>query len=723
MEQIYAAHISEDGTKIQTVEEHNRNVAVMASRFASVFGYSDEAYRIGLVHDIGKTSKEFQHRILDGGPKVDHATAGAVVLGKSGDHIGAMCVAGHHSGLMDFGSVNTSVPHDGTFCGRIKSEIPEYVESDAVLPETHTPIYGRGDKAFGSAFLIRMLYSCLVDADFLDTEIFMRGECRDYQYDSVQALLDKFCAYVKPWLDKQGLSLLDGKRNEILQNCMQQGRQVPSGLYTLTVPTGGGKTTASLGFALKHVVQTGKDRIIYVVPYTSIIEQNAAVFRKILGFDNVLEHHASYDGYKGETSEEFAKEQLASENWDAPVIVTTAVRFFEALYGHKSSRLRRLHNIANSVVIFDEAQMFPVEHLTPCVRGIEELVKNYHVTAVLCTATCPALDTKFSIPITELQPDKFELYDLLRRVTIDVSLEERSTEELAEMMTGYEQVLCIVNTRQAAKDVYDMLPTGGRYHLSTLMYPTHRRSVLDKIRVRLRDGLPVRLVSTSLVEAGVDVDFPFVMREITGLDSILQAAGRCNREGKRLAADSRVYVFKRGGQKPPAVLSKNIGAFNAVNNRSDSVDDIPAISDYFNELYRLAGQGGMDRDCVVCAFTNPGEYRMPKGHADDYSGMLPFATVSERFHFIHGDTRTVYIQNKDSKSMLDAVRFGYASRDTYRKLGQYAVSLMRLQFDNYVRCGFIERIDESSGTLVQENLYSMETGLKLDSDIGEGLFV
>ena len=271
--------------------------------------------------------------------------------------------------------------------------------------------------------------------------------------------------------------------------------------------------------------------------------------------------------------------------------------------------------------------------------------------------------------------------------------------------------------------VYNLLPEEGRYHLSTLMYPAHRRQVLEQIRTDLKAGLPVRLVSTSLIEAGVDVDFPCVMREISGLDSILQAAGRCNREEKRSVADSQVYIFKRSGQKPPASLAKNIGAFETARSEFTELDSLDAIATYFTELYRFSGKESMDRDGVVCGFTDPGSYRPAKKDDSDYSGIFPFATVAKRFHFIHGDTRTVYIQNDQSRSLLEAARNGWADRTTYRKLGQYSVSLMRSQYDEYVGCGYIERLDDGSGILTYEDLYLPETGLELNRTTGEGLFV
>ena len=694
--QKYIAHISDDGRE-QTVSEHNQNVAELAASFAESFNESAAAYQIGLAHDIGKQSEEFQNRILHNGPKCDHSTAGAYELRKAQDTIGAFAVAGHHSGLPDLGG-RADDASEPTMQGRIKRaenrQIPKYV-CDVSFDK-------RADIRldFETSFKIRMLYSCLVDADYLDTELFMRNDERLFDYDSIDILLTRFNQYnISKWSEPK--SDLDKIRLDILHNCLDKG-SIDKGLYSLTVPTGGGKTTASLGFALTHAQKHHMQRVIYIVPYTSIIEQNAQVFRNILGTKNVLEHHAGYDGHN---SEEFDKEQLAAENWDAPVIVTTAVRFFEALYAHKPSRCRKLHNIANSVLIFDEAQLIPAEHLIPCTKAINELVQHYNCTAVFCTATCPDLRRFFNdLQITELQEDKKPLYESLRRTHIEVLDGKYGSEEIAEMMSLHNQVLCVVNTRKAAKDIYKSLPENGRYHLSTLMYPVHRRKVLDEIRRRLLDGKTVRLVSTSLIEAGVDVDFPAVLREYAGLDSVLQASGRCNRENKRSIEDSPVYIFERHGRVPP-MLSRTISALReTMMGHMSDLDSLDAVNAYFQSLYRLIGQENMDKcdafrafdQCRPCPF--------------------PFRTVGESFHIIDDNTVTVYIQNDDTKLLIDCVRVGCADRETYRELGQYSLSLYYHDFEKLCNQGDIEVIGEHFAVMVRPVMYSEETGLSLDQD-------
>lgn len=318
------------------------------------------------------------------------------------------------------------------------------------------------------------------------------------------------------------------------------------------MPTGGGKTVASLAFALKHAVEHNMDRVIYVIPYTSIIEQNAQIFREILGDDNVLENHCNVD-YEG--TEEFRPMQLASENWDKPVVVTTNVQFFESLFSNKSSKCRKLHNIANSVIIFDEAQMLPIDYLTPCLSMIQELVENYGTSVVLCTATQPALDDFFvsKEQIVELCPRLGEQFRFFERVTYQ-NIGSISKEGITELLAKEQSVLCIVNTRKDAQELYHSLQGGGVYHLSTSMYPKHRKRVLKCVKERLSTKKKCILISTSLVEAGVDLDFSCVYREIAGIDSMIQAAGRCNREGKRTVEESKVYIFElegsEGGTKP-----------------------------------------------------------------------------------------------------------------------------------------------------------------------------
>ena len=714
---MYLAHRSEDGRE-QTVLEHLQGTAARCREFAGRFGAAEQGELAGLAHDLGKYSKDFQRR-LNGGPAVDHATAGAAECWSRGQLPAALAIAGHHGGIPDWGAAGDTID-EPTLYGRAKrwqaGKLSDYspwqaeinLPSNAPLPA----FFGKGPLT--QAFYTRMLYSCLVDADFLDTEQFMQdGAVERSGGEPLSALLEKLESHIAPfWPPK---SALNESRCRVLSACLEGGAG-DKGLYTLTVPTGGGKTIASLAFALRHAVHHGMDRVVYVIPYTSIIEQNAAVFRDILGAENVVEHHSgvAFDGDRDLDPDGY-RQALASENWDAPVIVTTAVQFFESLYSNKPSKCRKLHNLANSVLIFDEAQMLPGEHLRPCVSAIAQLVRHYGATAVLCTATQPALNDLFEqytggLPIRELCPDPAALYDRLRRVTFR-DIGTVTAEALAEQLAELPQVLCVVNSRKAARTLFDLLPPEGSYHLSTLMYPAHRRQVLAGIRERLKAGLPCRVVSTSLIEAGVDVDFPAVYRELAGLDSVVQAAGRCNREGKRSPGDSIVTVFK--GEWPEALnYAIPIGAANDALSGGRDPGDPKTIELYFRSWRSLAGQEHLDQFKVLEAFER------------GISGcLMPFRTVAENFHLIQEATRTVYIPLDEGAEYADKLLSGERSRALLRKAGQYCVSVYERHFKDLLESGGITQLDDESAVLTDMSLYQDVTGLSLEMDWGKGNFI
>lgn len=710
----YLAHLSEDGRE-QTVAAHLHGTAELCAQFADAFGARAQGYLAGMAHDIGKYSDAFQRR-LHGGAKVDHSTAGAVECARLGAELVSACVAGHHGGLPDFGNAQTDLAGDATLYGRLKRGLdigraayPGWCEP---LPTAPPPPISASDP-YAASLWTRMLYSCLVDADFLDTERFMSGDkFRRGGYADMAALLARFEAYIAPWWTPK--TELNRLRCSILQNCIDRAAG-EKGLYSLTVPTGGGKTVASLAFALHHARKHGMNRIIYIIPYTSIIEQNARVFRDILGEENVVEHHC---GAALDTEEDISANQirqmLASENWDAPIIVTTAVQFFESLYSNRPSKCRKLHNLANSVLIFDEAQMLPSGHLLPCVAAIASLAEHFGSTAVLCTATQPVLDDLFekyapNLPIREICPDVRDLYDRFRRVTF--RNKGRLTEdELVGQLSRLEQVLCIVGTRKAAQSIFARLPADGSFHLSTLMIPAHRRRVLQEIRARLREGLPCRVVSTSLIEAGVDVDFPAVYREMAGLDSILQAVGRCNREGKRAADQSVVTIFD-GETPPPPLFAISIGAAReALANHADPAD--PAtVNRYFAAYRSLIGEN-LDKTGSVAA--------LEQGIA---GCKLPFRTVAERFHFIDNATKTVYVPIDEGAELIARITAGEASHGVYRKAGQYAVSIYEQHFLKLLEAGDITVLDDESAVLNNLSLYDKQTGLSLSSDPAKAIFI
>lgn len=707
----FYAHIREDGKK-QTVDEHLHGTAQLCSHFASSFGEANRGLLLGYAHDIGKTSHEFQKR-LQGGAKVDHASAGAYELAKINELLSACCVAGHHGGLPNYGS-NADTEGTPTLIGRVKkamlNKIPQY-HWDKVLPSAR--VMPQFKDMFSYSLWVRMLYSCLVDADYLDTEKFMSlSPVTRSDYDTLPVLLEKLNEYIRPWFPAK--NELNKLRCDILNKCIDAAA-LPRGAYSLTVPTGGGKTVASLAFALKHAAEHGMERVIYVIPYTSIIEQNAEVFRAILGARNVLEHHSGIQlDSPGESSPENLRHRLAAENWDAPIVVTTSVQFFESLYSNRPSQCRKLHNIANSVVIFDEAQMLPAYHLHPCIGVIANLTRYFNVSTVLCTATQPVLGdiVKSFCPdlnIREICPDISSMYEKFRRVTYRDG-GKLDTDSLCSELSQLEQVLCIVNTRKAAQKIFENLPEEGKYHLSTLMYPAHRKAVLAEIRKRLVSGLPCRLVSTSLIEAGVDVDFPAVYRELAGLDSIAQAAGRCNREGKR-SADNSVVTYFEGENAPPILQRINIGASKEALDGKRNPGDPETIHRYFTAWRSMIGND-LDKSKAVEHFRH------------GISGCaLPFDTVAKDFHFIDNATCTVYIPEGEGALLCQKLLDGYADKADYRRAGQFSVSIYEQHFNALLRAGDIQLLSENSAVLSNPALYNSHSGLSLEADTGKAEFI
>lgn len=680
-ESKYIGHRADDG-RCQALREHLRGVSDLVGEFAAAFGEGEMGKLIGLYHDIGKYSKEFQDYIrAGGGRKVDHSSAGMqelMALKRNELISAAFCVAGHHGGLPD-GGTRFDAADSGTLQGRQRKKLFDYC---AYKTEWNAPTSGKvsplqkaaHSSQFACMFYTRMLFSCLVDADFLDTERFMRGETERGAFASVETLREKLDAHIEQNY-MNPVSEINKRRTKILRECIAAGDERKESLQSLTVPTGGGKTISSLAFALHHAVKRGKRRIIYVIPYTSIIEQTAAIFRGILGEENVVEHHiqAEYD----DTDETMSRKRLATENWDAPIIVTTNVQFFESLFANRTSRCRKLHNIVGSVIIFDEAQMIPVDFLRPCMEAVKELTEKYRCTALLCTATQPSLDKFFSQRIQEICSDVTGNYDFFRRTTISVLEQRLSQEALAERLMRERQVLCIVNTKQEARELFEKLSGVGNWHLSTNLYPEHRKRHLDAIRKALKNGEPCRVVATSLIEAGVDVDFPCVYRQLAGLDSIIQAAGRCNREGNHAREDSMVYVFRlEQEQNNPSIALNRSVAETVCNNRlyADDLGMPAAISYYFDLLHRIESSGetdGLDAHEIL---------------RNIKTKTFPFAQTAKDFVFISEATKPIFIPvDREAESIAESLRRGNYSRRLLRRAGQFIVS---------VREDFIQKLEK-----------------------------
>ena len=705
----YIAHLNEERT--QTLKDHLCGTAELAGHFAGRFGKSDWGYACGMLHDIGKYSLAFQDKIKNNSNRqVDHSTAGAKACFEKGGMYRFMsyCIAGHHSGLPDYGS--SSDPGNApTLQGRKKKHIEDCdaYKSEIHIPEIKTLPFDPKDSPdldFSLSVFIRMLYSCLVDADFLDTEYFMKeGRTQRETGEEPSVLLEKLKKHVAGWLLNEDTETVNGRRTEILRHCFEWGHK-ERGIFQLTVPTGGGKTIASLAFALQHAVENQMDRVIYVIPYTSIIEQNAAVFRKILGEQNVLENHYNVDY---ESTEELMPMQLASENWDKPVVVTTNVQFFESLFANKSSKCRKLHNIANSVIIFDEAQMLPTDYLKPCIAVMEELAANFRSSIVICTATQPALSPFFQrkMPVTELCPRVEEQFRFFERVTFQ-NVGTISEDELIEKLQKEEQALCIVNTKKRAQRLYQKMKGEGVFHLSTAMYPKHRRRVLDKIRQLVKDGKKCILISTSLVEAGVDLDFCTVYRQLAGVDSMIQAAGRCNREGKRAAQDSFAYLFQFEEKEYVPGQQLQIDVSKMLLSEGEDISSLHGIEKYFEALYHFRGES-LDKKKIFEEFKDK---------------RYNFAKAAKEFKLIEENTLTVFIsREEEAEELLWQIKHQGYTKSGMRKAGQYCVQLYENDIEKLQGAGMLRQVPggiENFYELVDSGQYSEEMGLDLGVESG-----
>lgn len=750
----FLAHISEDGKREQTILEHLEGTGRLAEQFAEVFGFGSYGYALGKLHDIGKYSFEFQKRLTENGKKVDHATAGARLCWEQKGPYSpygmlAYAVAGHHSGLPDTGG-DGDLAGRGTLKGRMKKELFSFEEyrKEVDFPALSAPTNFRGtdrgeDPGFAQSFLIRMLYSCLVDADYLDTEAFMKEKVERDSGEKLESLLKKLEKHVSGWLYNHDRRTVNGRRSEILRQCLEKGT-LPRGLFRLTVPTGGGKTISSLAFALRHGAEHEMKRVIYVIPYTSIIEQNAKIFSDILGRENVLEAHCNIDY---ESDEELKPLHLAAENWDKPVVVTTNVQFFESLFSNKSSKCRKLHNIADSVIIFDEAQMLPCEYLRPCIAAMEELLLRYRSTLVLCTATQPALGGLFRKSITweELCPDREEQFQFFKRCQI-LNLGRIRREELIDRLEQEDQALCILNTKREVQEVYQELKErrgqsseGEIFHLSTQMYPEHRKAVLDEIRKRTgkraegksqieKTGIEEEteetesagnvciVIATSLVEAGVDLDFASVYREMAGLDSAIQAAGRCNREGKRPLEESRTWIFDMEGEKKTAEQEQRAevmsGMLEKLERAGKSLNSPEAAEEYFRYLYQFKGSE-LDRKHIMEYF-RPGNFR--------------FASAAQEFKMIEEHTVSLLIPVEESaEKIAEEIRLKGCSRKRMREAGRYSVSVDKKKIEEFCRNGIAELLTEGEEdglyVLKRREQYSQEVGLLMEVETGKAFLM
>ncbi len=740
-EKFYAHSTKEiDKSNWHLLGDHLNEVGKLAKQFAFSMGneVARAAEMAGLLHDLGKYTEEFQQRLEGDYHKVDHSTRGAKMACDLYEKMGyliAYAIAGHHCGLAD-GSGKGG--RRRVLKERLKEEnlpalYPDWKKEIEVASKLFPPNFKRSKhEMFQCAFLIRMIFSCLVDADFLDTGKFFlkvdgKNSKRGFGEITIAKLSEKLDAYLAELVKQKENKNRDilNDRKKILESVNEKASKSP-GLFSLTVPTGGGKTLSSLSFALKHALKHGLERIIYVAPYTSIIEQNAEVFRKVFkGCENiVLEHHSSFmNEENSRTPDQYQsseKLKLAMENWDCPVIATTAVQFFESLFSGRPSMCRKLHNIANSVVILDEAQTIPLHVLRPCIEVLKELSLNYKTSIVLCTATQPALLEKDGFKegfkdVVELAPEPKKMFERFKRVKIQ-NIGFKKDDELIKEIKNHEQVLCIVNSRLHARYLFKELKEQfcyeeeGIYHLTTAMCARHRYVVLNEIRNRLKKNESCRLVATSLIEAGVDIDFPLVFRAEAGLDSIAQAAGRCNREGKRPIEKSFVKVFSPDSSKWKAPLeikqyaNKAQSIFENKNFQNDLIS-LEAIKKYFTELFWQKDQGDTELD---------GESILELLSHRKIEG-IPFETVEKKFCMIKSDgQRPVIINYKgEIDELLKKIEYVPSAA---RRFQPYTVQVPERAYNTMRQEGAIrliaqEEFGDQFALLENNGLYSDDAGL------------
>jgi CRISPR-associated endonuclease/helicase Cas3 len=728
--------------------EHWREVARLASARAAKFGAETAAGIASEFHDLGKLTRAYQDYIAGGarqGP--DHSTAGArELLALAQDRedrliaeLLAYAIAGHHAGLPD-----KTGQSDGTLTERLaREDLPaldpawraEHSQNPSRLrPPSFKP--EGSEAAFQLAFLGRMIFSCLVDADFLATEAFYaarEGKPVDRAWPPLPDIIDGSIAALGRYRAELGKSGTEPQllaiRATSFAAAVAQAEADP-GVFTLDLPTGAGKTLTSLGFALHHAKAKRMQRIIYAIPFTSVIDQTAGIFRSILGEDVVLEHHSALDAsarpeegepYDPQSAE--AKRRRAAENWDAPVVVTTNVQLFESLFAHRTSRCRKLHNIARSVIILDECQTVPLHVLRPVIAALRELCRTYGCSLVLCTATQPALAApRFRGGFVDPQPliaDSARLHAALRRVTPRLRGELTDAALVLELGQA-PQGLVIVNSRGHALALYraakDTLGAAGLVHLTTRQTAADRRSILARLKEDLRAGRPCRVIATSLIEAGIDISFPVAWRAEAGLDQIIQAAGRVNREGCAEAAFSIVHIFRPAeAGMPPEIKAFGDAMRRVAEAHGADLFAPAAIQAYFEQVYWEKDQA-LDRTMMPGPTgTQPqavmDQFRVGGGKTD-----FAYRTVGESFRLIKDGMAPVIIKNdvtaKEILAELDSGRLppGAAARRLQTFIVQVPPFYRRLLLDNK-HATFVAGFDDRFCVLQRDDLYTPEMGL------------
>lgn len=718
------SHVRKEDSAIQTNEAHGSGVAERAEQFTQALGMPRWGTFLGQLHDKGKEKKDFQTyiRLMNELPSDSrtyqdktHAYVGALLakrLFPAGYPFVAYALAGHHAGMPDYHWLEEL----------LKKSLPEEVSCDG-LPEVPTlPSFLRQMRPSDVNHLFRLLYSCLVDADFLDTENFMIPEQARLRGNQkpLTDLLPKLEAYLQKLAESSADTPVNRIRKQVQDVCRQAAKR-PSGVYSMTVPTGGGKTLSSILWAMLHAIRWGKQRIILSIPYTSIITQTASVLKTIFGENQVLEHHSNLPVDETDEPDETAlRMKLASENWDFPIIVTTNVQLLESMYASHPSACRKLHNIANSVLLFDEVQTLPGERLQPIVDALCAYQRFFGVSLLFTTASQPTLegvrpghqaDLQGFEKIEEIVPADWHLHEKLRRVRLNFCESPMTYQEISDRLLQHRRVLCIVNTRKDAGEIFSSLgepdPGALHFHLSRMMCAEHLDHTLHEIKEVLKReaSTPVRVVSTQLVEAGVDMDFPVVYRQEAGLDSIMQAAGRCNREGK-LSELGRTEVFQIKDRRVP------LGSLNYANQARLNMP-VPedwfspeAMKVYFTHFYHQIPTFDRKEDIDGLKWTMAELlYSVRK---------LMFDTADRAFRLIDSKGYSVVVHYGESDVLMNRLKKGDCESSLFRRLNRYVVQLNERDFKAFLAVGMIEQV-QGFFYLSDSTQYHPRVGLKLDN--------
>jgi CRISPR-associated endonuclease/helicase Cas3 len=705
--------VSKSGYYPPTQERVKKGVELQKDVVAKEINIYAEEEEIGVVELEEATDNAKSVR------KIPHAIQGAKLVeelyGKGLGRLLSYCIAGHHAGLPDFSSAEGAGKSALSYqLAQIKDtgDIAAFIKEALKKTKPSSPPWFF-EPGLDLSLWIRMLYSALVDADFLDTEAYMNAEKFNNRgsYASISELQLRFNSYITALDARAKDTSLNKTRRDIRTKCVIMAKR-EQGVFSLSVPTGGGKTLSSLAFALEHAIIHKLNRVIYVVPYTSIIEQNAEVFRSVLGADQVVEHHSNII-----EDDSGIKSRLASENWDAPVIITTSVQFFESLFAAKPSQCRKLHNIIGTVVILDEAQLVPVEYLAPILETMQLLVERYKVTFLISTATQPAftdgatLNRKFKglKDITEIMGDSTEvksLYQSLERVQIYFPKElhiPTPWEDVAHALKQYDQVLCIVSDRKSCRELFSLMPP-GTFHLSALMCGQHRSEKIREIKDKLKMNEPIRVISTQLVEAGVDLDFPVVYRAFAGLDAIVQAAGRCNREGK-LQGLGKVVIFNPPRKPPQGLLRKAAETTaNIVLTQKDPVSH-EVFYQYFSELYWKANS--LDEKEIITL--------LDPVKNDKRECSIFFKSAALRFSIINDSLqKTILVPYKEGEGLINLLKHKGPERRLMRQLQRYTVNVYNHDFNHLYQRGAVEEVCPGIFVLVTSLDYAKDIGVLVE---------